>query len=282
MNPLRIALAQSTSKIGSVNDNLRSHKEAIKKAQDRLSNIVCFPELSLTGYLLKDLAFEIAPACREAVESLKQVITSGEVVIAGYVKTDNLGHFRNSAAVIDTQGIRGDVSKFYLPTYGLFEEMRYFAPGDPLADLKVFETVQIKFGIAICEDIWHAEPIEALARMGAQVIFCLASSPVRGLQKTQSNGASLVEDQWCALLKAHALMNNIFVVFVNRAGPEDEEYFWGGSMVVSPSGQIVASAKRFEEDLLVVDLDIDDVGRARRFSSFRDHKQRLHEVLERL
>lgn len=158
--------------------------------------------------------------------------------------------------------------------------MRYFTPADPSYDLRTFDSGKVRFGVIICEDAWHPEPSEALARMGADVIFCIASSPARGIHQPNAKGELLIERQWKNLLAAHAIMNNAFLVFVNRAGAEDEEYFWGGSMVVSPSGEVIASARRYEPDLLTVELDLSEVEKARRMSSFKDHRAKLHRILE--
>ncbi len=202
--------------------------------------------------------------------------------MVGYVKEKRAGLVQNAAAVLSKGKLVGSVPKFYLPTYGLFEEQRYFTPGDPQRDVRTFTSAGVRFGVIICEDAWHPEPTEALARKGADVVFCIASSPARGIHRPNAKGEPLIERQWRSLLSAHALMSSVFMVFVNRAGAEEEEYFWGGSMVVSPSGEVVASAKRYEPDLLTVSLDMSEVERARRLSSFKDHRQKFHRVLESL
>ncbi len=245
-------------------------------------NIVAFPELSLTGYLIKDVAFEVSDRCQEALAEISSSVARNQRCIVGYVRENKPGLIENAAAVVGTNRILGSTAKFYLPTYGLFEEMRYFSSGQPTRDLKVFSIGACRFGVIVCEDAWHPEPAEALARMGCDIIFCISSSPARGIHMTNKRKELPIELQWKTLLGAHALMNNVFMVFVNRAGAEDEEFFWGGSMVISPSGEVMASAKRFRDDLTVVDVDLREVARSRRFSSFKDHKERFHRVLESL
>ncbi len=240
------------------------------------------PGVSLSGYSLKDLAYEVVGDCEVALAGLARSTATGQRVICGYVKQDSLGLIQNSAAIIGDGKVLGSTSKFFLPTYGLFEELRYFLPGNPKIDLKVFPSPKCNFGVIICEDAWHPEPIQALARLGAEVVFCLASSPARGIGRSEPSGVLPIESQWLSLLRAHALMSNVFVAFVNRVGAEDEEFFWGGSTLVSPTGDVVVRAKKDVSDLLITDIDLDEVKRARRYSSFRDYRAGFHEVLRDL
>lgn len=282
MRRVKVGLAQLSSKIGNVKQNAKRHVEVMSKVEAEGVHLTCFPELSLPGYSLKDLAYEVVDDCQAALEGLARKTGQGQRVMCGYVKQDALGLVQNSAAILGDGKLIGTTSKFYLPTYGLFEELRYFVPGNPKTDLKTFESDKCRFGVIICEDAWHPEPIQALARMGAEVIFCLASSPARGIGKSKPGGELPIESQWLSLLKAQALMSNVFIAFVNRAGPEDEEFFWGGSTVVSPSGELLVRAKKDVTDWVTAEIDLDEVKRARRFSSFRDYRAEFHEVLRDL
>ena len=282
MRRATVGLAQLSSRIGNVKENAKRHAGVMKKAEDEKVDFTCFPELSLPGYSLKDLAYEVVDDCKVALNTLARRTTKGQRVMCGYVKQDVLGLIQNSAAIMGDGKVIGTTSKFFLPTYGLFEELRYFVPGNAKTDLRVFETDKCRFGVIICEDAWHPEPIQALARLGAEVIFCLASSPARGISKSEPAGELPIESQWLSLLQAHALMSNVFVAFVNRVGPEDDEFFWGGSTLVSPAGEILARAKKDETDWVAADIDLDDVKRARRSSSFRDFRAEFHEVLRDL
>lgn len=282
MRKVRLGLAQTSSKIGNVRVNAKQHLELIKKAEAEKVDLTCFPELSLPGYSLKDLAYEVVEDCKTALGVLAQETVSGQRVMCGFVKENGLGLIQNSAAVLGDGKLIGTSSKYFLPTYGLFEELRYFAPGDPKTDLRVFESPKCRFGVIICEDAWHPEPIQGLARLGAEVIFCLGSSPTRGVGKVSRGDELPIESQWLSLLQAHGLMNNVFIAFVNRVGPEDEEFFWGGSAVVSPAGEVIRRAKRDETDWVTADVDLDEVKRARRFSSFKDYRSEFHEVLRDL
>ncbi len=282
MKSVQICLAQIPSKIGNIQANEKTHIQILHKLQRQNPDFVCFPELSLTGYLMKDLTYEVGPDCQKALANIAKKTKTGQRVVVGLAKQNNLAFVENAAAIIGDREIIGTVSKFYLPTYGLFEERRYFVPGNPSTDLRIFESPSCKFGVMICEDAWHPEPIEALARLGAEVVFCIASSPARGLTKPNPKNELQIEGQWISILKAHAIMNTVFVAFVNRSGPEDEEYFWGGSLIVSPSGEIVARAKKFEPDIVTTSIDLNEIQRVRRFTSFREHNYKLHEVLQEL
>lgn len=267
---IKVELAQIKSKLGSVEDNLEKHLEILTTSS---ADCVIFPELSLTGYVLRDLAFEVF---RESEKAIQKIADVTKCAIFGTVKEVRNGILRNST-VVTIGGHIDYVYKFYLPTYGLFEERRYFQAGNPLTDLKVFTLNGMKFGIIICEDAWHPEPAEALVMLGADAIFIPAASPLRRLDKKL-----LIHDNWESLIKAHSIMYGIWTVFVNSVGSQEEEYFWGGSMVSSPKGEIVARAKLFEEDRISYYLSEEDIRVARFFSSFRDHNNDFHKILSNI
>lgn len=278
---LRVALAQISSELGEVHSNAEKHISILNKLEDRKVDLICFPELSLTGYMIKDLAYELSDACWNEAIRIARRVGSRKRAILGAVVQDDFGFVYNAALTLGDHKVLGIVRKSYLPTYGLFEEKRYFNMGDPSHNI-CFNFGNVRYGVLICEDMWHPEPAEYLARLGSQIIFCLASSPVRGVHSPKHGKFLPIEDQWIALLKAQALMNNVFVAFVNRVGPEDEECFWGGSALVSPSGELLARAKLFHPDLVTAEIDLEEIQRVRRFSSFRDHMKRFHELLREL
>jgi predicted amidohydrolase len=276
---LKIALAQISSYLGNVKANFEKHLENVNRAIAERADVIVFPELSLTGYLLKDLAYELAePSMRELRRLAEH---SGEIaIIIGFIEEWRRGIYRNSMAILSGGSLRAVVPKLYLPTYGLFEEKRYFKEGD-VGDLRIIKLSSANVGIVICEDAWHPEPIEALSRLGADIIFVTAGSPARAFYETPT-GKLPIQDSWEKTICTRALENNVFVAFINKAGGEDEEFFWGGSMLASPFGVIVAQAKLMDEDLLFYDVDLNEITRARRFSSFRDHRRELHDLLAKL
>jgi len=271
MNTHKIALAQIHSYLGNIDLNLKKHYLYIEKARKEEADLVVFPELSLTGYLLKDLAYELSGKCEESIR--KMLDYSQDIcIIAGVIEEHRIGIYRNSMVVICDGEVKGFVPKLYLPSYGLFEESRYFQEGGA-NDVKVFEYKGLKFGVVICEDAWHPEPVELLAHLGADIVFISSSSPLRGLYDKND---TFIEKIWEAINITRAIENNVFIGFVNRVGVEDEEYFWGGSMVVSPEGRVIKKAPKMEEKLLIVDIDFNSLRRARRFSSFKIHRRDLH------
>ncbi|BDB99165.1 nitrilase-related carbon-nitrogen hydrolase [Saccharolobus caldissimus] len=268
---LKVELAQIRSYLGDIQKNYEKHLEIIESSS---ADCVVFPELSLTGYILKDLTYEVYKDAEKATEKLAERVK--KCAIFGTIKEIRRGILRNSAAVI-INGKLNYVYKFYLPTYGLFEERRYFQRADPLSDLKIFEYNGFKFGVIICEDAWHPEPIEALSLMGADVIFIPSASPMRKLSDKLA-----IEDNWESLLKAHSLMNTVWTVFVNVVGSQEEEYFWGGSRVVSPLGEVKIKLRLFYEDRGVFEITENEIIRSRFFSSYRDHIREFHSILDKL
>lgn len=276
---MKIALAQISSILGNVNANLEKHIRYINRAVGEGARIIAFPELSLTGYLLKDLAYELSD---ESARALRELAKHSEeiVIIVGFVEEWARGIYRDSVAVLSKGSLEAVVPKLYLPTYGLFEEKRYFKEGEAV-DLKVLGLDDMKYGMVICEDAWHPEPIELLSRLGSDIVFVMAGSPARAFYETQS-GKIPIHENWENIVLTRALENNIYVAFVNKAGEEDEEFFWGGSMMASPFGEAVMRAKLMDEDLMICDVDLKEIARARRFSSFRDHRRGLHDLLAKL
>ncbi|MCS7094855.1 MAG: amidohydrolase [Thaumarchaeota archaeon] len=282
MSSLRIGLAQVSSRIGDVEWNLKKHLAVLNEAQSKKVDLLIFPELSLCGYVLRDLAYEVSKASRAAISKLRGASRECTIVL-GSVDEVRPGILRNTAFVVGEGKLIARVPKFYLPTYGLFEEARYFEPGDPLRDVRTVNVSGFEIGVSICEDLWHPEPAEALARKGAELIVCIAASPARGIGSGRGRGSRIwIRDAWHAILKATAITNTVHVAFANLVGPEDEEYFWGGSMVVGPDGDVLCEGKLFEEDLVTCDVDIEDNARARRFSSFRVHQRGFHQLLSDL
>ncbi|MCH4815878.1 MAG: nitrilase-related carbon-nitrogen hydrolase [Saccharolobus sp.] len=268
---IKVELAQIRSYPGDVYRNYKKHLEIIETTT---ADCVIFPELSLTGYIIKDLTYEIYKDAEEATRKIAEKVN--KCAVFGTIKEVRKGILRNSAAVI-INGKLDYIYKFYLPTYGLFEERRYFQRGDPLKDLKIFEYRDLKFGVVICEDAWHPEPIEALSLMGADAIFIPSASPMRKLRENLA-----IEESWDSLLKAHSLMNTVWTVFTNVVGSQEEEYFWGGSRVVSPLGDVKLKLKLFYEDRGVVEITENELLRARFFSSYRDHIREFHSILDKL
>jgi predicted amidohydrolase len=254
---VKIAIAQCAPALGAMKRNIAMHQDWTKRARDGGARLVVFPELSLTGYYLKDLAGELA--CAADDEALRPIAEASRDidVCAGFVERGP------DARLYIAQGYwsRGKLvhvhRKVYLPTYGIFDDGRYFGPGDRF---DVFSSAVGPSGIAICEDLWHVSVPYLYGSTGATVVLSPASSPGRGV----AEGGDLGTAESCRLMdRFYAQYLTLYVVFVNRVGHEDGIAFWGGSEIVAPNGDVVARANEFEEQLLVAEIDPDLVARER-------------------
>jgi predicted amidohydrolase len=256
-----VALAQISPKLGTIAGNLPAHLEAIEKAKLAGADLVVFPELSLTGYILQDLVPDIAiDPCQAPI--LKPLLERcrGIACVFGFVEVSPQFNYYNSAAYAVNGEIKHVHRKLYLPTYGMFDEMRFFALGE---SLRTFQTSWGEVGLLICEDLWHPSTIFLHAQDGARAVITLSASPGRGAREEELLQSS---ESWVNLLKATAQFYTIYNIYVNRVGFEDGAHFPGGSMVVNPSGEIIAQGRYFEEDLVVAALDTEEIRRARLFA----------------
>jgi predicted amidohydrolase len=257
----KIALAQTDCKVGDVEGNIGRHLETIEKARKEKAQLVVFPELSLTGYTLRDLAWDVAldPFSDRRFAPLKEA-SKGISIVLGLVESAANHGVYNSAVFLEDGSLRHIHRKIYPPTYGMFEEGRYFSRGDRVL---AFDSRLAKFGMLICEDLWHLSLPYLLAHDGAEVIISLTASPSRlGSASQEMDTARVNHEQH----RAYARLLSSYIVFCNRVGYEDGVNFWGGSAVVNPSGVITTAAKLFQEDLVLADIDSIEVQRARRFS----------------
>ena len=150
--------------------------------------------------------------------------------------------------------------KVFLPTYGQFDERRFFAPGDTVRATP--SRLGVGVGIAVCEDFWHLQTPQLLALDGAQLLINVSSSPGRDLAARNEVGLGTATS-WRTLMRTYAQLTTSFVVFVNRVGVDESMTFWGGSEVIGPSGEPIFSAPFFDDDLYLVDVNLDDVRRER-------------------
>lgn len=262
----RIALAQGTSVLGDVEKNVQSHVELARKAKSQGADAIIFPELSLTGYTLRDINYEVAlnPYSDTRLQSLREI--SKEItVICGGVERAKSGGVYNSAFLFEGGDCKFTHHKVYPPTYGIFEEERYFLQG---TSVKVFDSEVLgRIGLLVCEDLWHPSLSYLLAHQGAQCIIAIAASPTR--LATGEASVSEIPTNYTINREHHsayARLHSLYLAFVNRVGVEDGVNFWGGSEVIAPDGSVAAHAKFFDEDMLIVDLDPDKVKHARQQS----------------
>ena len=260
MQPLRIALAQIAPRLGLFEENLARHRSLIDEARTAGAGLVVFPELGLTGYLLQDLAAEVAirlddPRLAELVAE-----TEGLSAIVSFVEESADHRLFIAAALLEDGEVRHVHRKLFLPTYGLFDERRFFAAGDLLRATP--SRLGVGLGIGVCEDFWHLPVAELLALDGAQILVNVSSSPGRDLASTHEVGLGTATS-WRTIMRAYAQLTTSFVVFVNRVGIDESISFWGGSEIIAPNGEAIFSAPLFDEGLFVGEIALGDVRRER-------------------
>jgi NAD+ synthase (glutamine-hydrolysing) len=241
---MRIALAQINSTVGGIRGNVNLIVDRARQARDGGADLVVFPELAISGYPPEDLLLKdnFLDSCREALDEV--AASCGRmVVVVGLPLREGEVSF-NAAAVVANGAVVGWYRKIWLPNYGVFDEKRYFVPGDRLS---VLEVGSAKIAVTICEDIWIENgPGEVAAREGdASIIVNLSMSPYH-----RGKGAERV-----AILGERAKAAGAYVCYTNGVGGQDELVFDGQSLVVDASGNVVARAGQFQEELLMVDID---------------------------
>ncbi|MCM8817126.1 MAG: NAD+ synthase [Candidatus Omnitrophica bacterium] len=246
--PLRIACCQMNSTVGDLKGNAEKILRFTQQAYNAGVEIISFPELAITGYPPEDLLLK-KTFIDDNLKTIKSVAKEiGDIVaIVGFVARRGVKIF-NSAAIIHRGKIKAVYHKNILPNYGVFDEMRYFTPGD---DSPVF-TINIEkfcytFGVSICEDIWQSKgPIPKQAKKGASFIININASPYHIRKVTLRE----------KIVLKSARENNVYIVYTNLVGGQDELVFDGQGFVISPQGKVITRAPAFEENLLIVDINL--------------------------
>ena len=251
MRKFRVALAQINVTVGDLPGNTAKILDVIGDARDAGANLVAFPELTVPGYPPEDLLLkpQFLAENRLCMEQIAEA-SQGICVIVGFADFVG-GEVYNSAAVAYDGKHVGTYHKQFLPNYGVFDEDRYFRSGD---SCPVYVVDGTPVGVNICEDIWYAVGPSVVQRsVGAEVIVNINGSPFHvGKRRSRE-----------VMLATRAADNGVFLAYVNMVGGQDELVFDGGSMVFDPTGEMIASSSQFEEDLLIVDLDVEAVFRSR-------------------
>jgi predicted amidohydrolase len=260
VQPLRIALAQIAPALGLLDQNIERHRGLLADARACGADLVVFPELGLTGYLLQDLAPEVAMHLDDPRIGRLADDTRGLSAVISFVEESPDHRLFISAALVEDGEVRAVHRKLFLPTYGLFDERRFFAAGD---SLRAFPSLLgVPVGISICEDFWHPVVPSTLALDGAQILVNVSSSPGRDIASTHEEGLGTAAS-WRQLVRTYAQLTTSFVVFCNRVGIDETIGFWGGSEVVGPDGSTLLSAPLYDEGLFVADVELADVRRER-------------------
>ena len=268
---IKIALGQICSQRENKEGNLRRIEELAIRAKAQGADLAIFPEMCLTGYVIKDQVYELAETIpgpsTDRVASIAE--NTGMHIVFGMpaLSEKTKATLYNSAVLVGPNGVIGKYHKMYLPTHSVFEEKRYFRAGYQSA---VFNTPIGKLGLCICYDLFFPE-VTRLARLaGAQLLVCISASP------------AVRRSYFETLTTARALENTAYLAYVNLAGVEDGLQFWGGSRLINPTGDIVAKAKYDEEDFVVCEVDYQDLKMAEPFiPTLRDLRPELFEQLKR-
>ena len=251
MKALRLGLAQINTTVGDLEGNTAKIREQLAAARAAGCDVVAFPELAVTGYPPEDLVLRrsFCEASRLATASLGEA-TGGLVAVVGFVDWRDDDAYNAAAVFADGRWV-DTYDKQRLPNYGVFDEERYFRAGRRTA---VYRAGGVRFGVSICEDIWYpGAPLDAMALAGAELCININASPYhRGKARERER-----------MLATRAADNSIAVAYLNAVGGQDELVFDGASVVMDAEGRVVARARQFAEELLVVDVDLDEVAQRR-------------------
>ncbi len=238
---MRVTLAQTNPKLSRINlkDSVKIIKEHIGKTE-----LIVFPELSLSGYLLQDKLLEDGWV-EDELEILKKLSLHVDIVVGGAMREDE--YFTNSSLYFSGGELVSKHNKVHLPNYGMFEEARYFEGGDKFES---FELNGSTISMVICEDLWHKEVHKNLMAQNPDLIIALVASPARGF----SDDGLEIQNKWYEIIKTVAKECSAKLVFVNRVGFEDGLGFWGGSCVVDEDANIVHQLPLFKECIESVEV----------------------------
>ncbi len=242
---VRVALGQLNTTVGDLDGNVARMVDWTTRAAEEGAHLICFPELAITGYPPEDLV--LRPRFVEdhlaALDALALATTGSScAVMVGFVDRTEEG-LHNAAAMIRDGRVQARYHKIQLPNYGVFDEKRYFVPGTAACSVRLASS---ELGLSVCEDAWYGDaPFDEYERTRTHVILNINGSPYH-----HGKGAERLE-----ICRARARQTGAWIVYVNAIGGQDELVFDGGSMVVSPDGQVIARASMFEEDLVVVKID---------------------------
>jgi NAD+ synthase (glutamine-hydrolysing) len=269
---LTLALAQMNTRLGDVKGNLDVHLALVDDARRQGADLLVFPELSLTGYVLQDLVSAVALRPTGDDPVFKRLLEASQDldVVVGFVDEDSRSRFYIAGAYLSRGQVVHVHRKVYLPTYGLFDEGRFFAWGDTI---RAFDTRFGRLGLLICEDFWHASPPYLLWLDGADLLLLTSASPGRGL----TSEPELESARWVEHINsAYASLFTVFVAHANRVGYEDGLNFWGGSTVFDPNGRLIAQGPYHAEALTLAEIDLKEIHRTRaRLPLLRDERTAL-------
>ncbi len=278
---MRTCLVQMAPRIGDIEGNLDRHLEFLERARREKAGLVVFPELSLTGYNLKDLVPDVA---MDPVQSpvFRKILDAGRgmSVVFGFVEESEAerGLFYNSAAFCSDGRLLHVHRKVFLPTAGMFEEGKFFAQG---RNFRSFRAPFGRSGLMICRDFLQTGASYLLFADGAEVIIVISAAPGRGISEPDGFETGRM---WELMGESTAYFATAFVLYCNRVGIEDGMTFAGGSFIFNPRGEMLARAAELDEEFLVCEMDLSLIRQARKSWTFKrdDRPEMMLHALERI
>jgi NAD+ synthase (glutamine-hydrolysing) len=276
---MKVALAQISPYLGNLRKNLDLHFQSIEKAKKKKADLLIFPELSLTGYTLMDMVDEVSlePGKNPIFKELKAASREISLVV-GFVEEMEKGLFYNSAAFLSKGKILHIHRKVFLPTFGMFDEARFYAQGK---NFHTFPTPFGKAGMMICRDFLSYGASYLLFAGGAEIIIVISAAPGRGTTLEESYETSRM---WEIMGETISRFSTVFLIYCNRVGFEDGKHFAGGSFIFNPAGEMIARAAYVEKDFLFYEINLDEVREIRRKWPYKrdDKPEIILEALKRI
>jgi NAD+ synthase (glutamine-hydrolysing) len=276
---MKVALAQISPYLGNLRKNLDLHFQSIEKAKKKKADLLIFPELSLTGYTLMDMVDEVSlePGKNPIFKELKAASREISLVV-GFVEEMEKGLFYNSAAFLSKGKILHIHRKVFLPTFGMFDEARFYAQGK---NFHTFPTPFGKAGMMICRDFLSYGASYLLFAGGAEIIIVISAAPGRGTTLEESYETSRM---WEIMGETISRFSTVFLIYCNRVGFEDGKHFAGGSFIFNPAGEMIARAAYVDKDFLFYEINLDEVREVRRKWPYKrdDKPEIILEALKRI
>jgi predicted amidohydrolase len=276
---MKVALAQISPFLGDVKKNLDLHLRYFEKARKKKVDLLIFPELSLTGYTLKDLVEDVAISPEDNSIFDRLIAESRDVSsVIGFVEEKERGLFFNSAAFLSKGKILHIHRKVFLPTFGIFEEAKFFAQGK---NFHTFPTPYGNTGMMICRDFLNYGAGYLLFAGGSEIMIIISAAPGRGIAGGEAYETSRM---WESMGETISRFSTSFLIYCNRVGFEDGKHFAGGSFIFDPLGQLISIASYLDEDFLVQEINLDLIREARKKWPYKrdDKPEVILEALKRI
>ena len=246
---MKIALISARPEITNKKSNLETMENYIKKTK---ADFYVFGELFLCGYGCKDELRDVAETINgPSIKYMKKIAKENKcyIVFGMPLKDEKIvGLLNNAAILVHPDGKVNSYNKWFLPTFGPFEEKIFFDEGE---ELNVFDTKFGKIGLLVCYDLFFPELSKALTMLGADIIIYISATP------------SITRKYFETLMPARAVENTTFIVYVNLVGTQEDLVFWGGSQIYDPLGNLLVKAQYFKESIVTCDLNLRQLKKAR-------------------